>query len=123
MNTPPLKQLLWVASSKRDFKEFPAEVQNNMGRALRDAQFGGTPLHAKPLKGFIGAGVLELIEDHDRSTYRAVYTVRFEGVVYVLHAFQKKSTHGIATPKHELELIRNRYRVAEADYRSRGGRP
>ncbi|MBA2245998.1 MAG: type II toxin-antitoxin system RelE/ParE family toxin [Gemmatimonadetes bacterium] len=73
------------------------------------------------MTGFGGAGVLELIEDHEGDTYRAAYTVRFRGVVYVLHVFQKKSKRGIQTPKHELDLIRERYKMAEADYRQRGG--
>jgi phage-related protein len=73
-------------------------------------------LYAKPLKGFGGAGVLEILDDFDGDTYRAVYTVRFTGAVYVLHAFQKKSKHGIATPKAELNLIRQRLRQAREDY-------
>jgi len=68
---------------------------------------------AKPLKGFGSAGVLEVVEDWDRSTYRAVYTVRFEGVVFVLHIFQKKSKRGAATPKADIDLIRERLKVAE----------
>ena len=79
-------------------------------------------ISAKALKGFGGRGVLELIEDHDGTTYRAVYTVRFEGAVYVLHAFQKKSKAGIATPQHEIELIKARLKNAEADYRTRSAR-
>jgi phage-related protein len=121
MNAPLLKPLRWIGSSKKDLKAFPPEVQDQFGRALLDVQFGDTPRSAKPLTGFGGAGVLELIEDHEGDTYRAAYTVRFRGVVYVLHVFQKKSTRGIQTPKHELDLIRERYKMAEADYRQRGG--
>jgi phage-related protein len=116
---PPLRPLFWMGSSRRDLKGFPAEVQDEMGYALRDAQFGGTRINAKVLKGLGGAGVLEVVEDFDRSTYRAVYTVRFEGVVYVLHAFQKKSKHGIATPRTEMKLIRERLKAAEQHYLER----
>ncbi len=80
------------------------------------AQLGGKHEAARPLKGFGGAGVLEVVEDYDRGTYRAVYTVRFAGSVYILHAFQKKSTKGIATAKHEIDLIKARLRIAHVDY-------
>jgi phage-related protein len=86
---------------------------------LFDAQCGQEPASAKALKSFGGRGVLELVEDFDGNTYRAVYTVRYAGAVYVLHAFQKKSKSGIATAKHDLELIRKRLRDADADYRAR----
>ncbi|HET6233321.1 MAG TPA: type II toxin-antitoxin system RelE/ParE family toxin [Longimicrobiaceae bacterium] len=112
-----LKPVEWVGSSKKDLKQFPEQVQDVVGRSILDAQFGDTPPNAKPLSGFGSAGVLEVVEDHDRATYRAVYTVRFRNVIYVLHAFQKKSTHGIATPKHEVELIRERYKAAEMHYK------
>jgi phage-related protein len=88
-------------------------VQRDLGQALEIAQFGLTPAHAKPLKGFGGAGVLELVEDHHGSTYRAVYTVRLARRVYVLHAFQKKSKKGIETPKHVIDLIKARLKEAE----------
>lgn len=113
------KPLYWIASSRKDLKAFPDEVQDVMGRALLDAQFGGKHPHAKPLKGFGGAGVLEIVEDFGGDAYRTVYTVRFDDAVYVLHAFQKKSTRGIATPTHEIDLVRDRYRAAEAHYRNR----
>lgn len=87
-----------------------------MGFALRQAQRGGKHMDAKPLKGFGGSGVLEIVEDHDGSKYRAVYTVKLAGVVYVLHAFQKKSKKGIKTPRHELDLVRRRLKIAEDDY-------
>ncbi len=87
-----------------------------MGRALLDAQLEDRHPEAKALKGYGGAGVLEMVDDFDGSTYRAVYTVRFKGAVYVLHAFQKKSTRGIATPKRELDLVRERYRAAQEHY-------
>ncbi len=85
---------------------------------IRSVQLGGTPQTAKPLKGFGGAGVLELLEDYDRGTYRAVYTVNLPGVVYVLHVFQKKSKRGIATPRHDIEVIRSRYQLARDHYRT-----
>lgn len=107
----------WVASAKRDLKRMPDDVQDAVGAALREAQRGFTPDSAKPLRGFSGAGVLEIIEDHDGSTYRAVYTVRFAQAIYVLHVFQKRSKRGIATPKQEIEVVRRRLAAAEADYR------
>ncbi len=90
-----------------------------MGFALRFAQGGVKPDNVKPLKGFKGAGVLEVIENFDGDAYRAVYTVKFAGVVYVLHCFQKKSTKGIATPKSTIDLIHQRLRAAEAMHRKR----
>jgi phage-related protein len=107
---------IWIGSSLDDLKEFPEDVKAEMGHAIGLAQAGKKYIHAKPLKGFGGAGVLEVVSDHDGDTYRAVYTVRFEGRVYVLHAFQKKSKKGIATPKAELETIKRRLRVAEEHY-------
>ena len=95
---------------------FPEEVKRRVGGALWDAQIGRTAPFAKPLKGFGGAGVLEVVDDFDGNTYRAVYTVRFAGVVYVLHAFQKKSRRGISTPKSELDLVERRLRRAQEDY-------
>ena len=90
-----------------------------MGYALYIAQMGERPKSAKPLKGFKGAGVLELVEDHAGDAYRAVYTVRFAERVYVLHAFQKKAKKGMATPKSEIRLVEQRLRAAEEDYRQR----
>src|SRR6516162_9122825 len=107
------KQHVWVGSSRRYLREFPPAVRRTFGVALFAAQLGETPPDAKPLRGFGGAGVLELIEDHRSDTYRAVYTVRFAARIYVLHAFQKKSKRGIATPKRDLELIRERLKWAE----------
>jgi phage-related protein len=116
MEVPTAKPLFWMASSRKDLKSFPAEVQDVMGRALLDAQLEDKHPNAKPLHGFGGAGVLEMVDDFAGDTYRTVYTVRFKGAVYVLHAFQKKATRGIATPKHELDLVRERYRAAEEHY-------
>jgi len=107
------KPLFWVGSSRRDLKGFPFEVRRMMGFALWQAQCGRKHVDAKPLKGFGGAGVMEVVEDHDRSAYRDVYTVKLAGAVYVLHAFQKKSKKGIKTPQHELELVRKRLKIAE----------
>jgi phage-related protein len=96
-----------------DLKRFPAGVQRVIGFALRQAQGGDKHEDAKPLAGFSGAGVLEVVENHSGSTYRAVYTVRFSEAVYVLHAFQKKSKRGIATPQREMDMIRQRLAKAQ----------
>jgi len=110
------KPLFWIGSTRRDLKTFPDEVQDMMGHALDIAQQGKKHQDAKPLVGFGGAGVLEIVEDYAGDTYRAVYTVRFIGAVYALHAFQKKSKKGIETPKQEIDLIRSRLKKAEAHY-------
>jgi phage-related protein len=110
------KPLFWIGSTKRDLKTFPDEVQDMMGHALDIAQQGKKHQDAKPFAGFGGAGVLEIVEDYAGDTYRAVYTVRFIGAVYALHAFQKKSKKGIETPKQEMDLIRSRLKKAEAHY-------
>jgi phage-related protein len=110
------KPVRWVGNSKDDLIGFPREVRRRVGGALWDAQCGLKAPYAKPLRGFAGAGVLEIVDDHDGDTYRAVYTVRFAGAVYVLHAFQKKSKRGIATPKTELDLIKQRLKRAREDY-------
>jgi phage-related protein len=106
------KPVHFVASSLKDLQALPAVVRGSFGRLLLDTQYGETPYGAKPLKGFGGAGVLELIENYDTNTYRAIYTVRLAGAVYVLHVFQKKSRKGIATPKSDLDLVRLRYEMA-----------
>jgi len=113
---PALKPLEWIGSSKAELIGFPVPVRKEMGHSLHLAQAGEKPIHAKPLKGFGGAGVLEIVANHDGNAYRAVYTVRFAEVVYVLHAFQKKSKKGIATPKADLDLIKQRLRTAEQLY-------
>ena len=113
---PSPKPVRWVGSSRDDLREFPEEVRNRVGGALWEAQLGRKARYAKPLKGFGGAGVLEVVDDFDGDTYRAVYTVRFAGVVYVLHAFQKKSRRGIATPRQEIMLIEARLQRAREDY-------
>ena len=115
-----LKPVRWVGSSKADLKRFPDPVQDRMGFAIYQAQAGLRHRDAKALKGF-GSGVLEVVARHDGDTFRAVYTVRFEAAVYVLHAFQKKARRGIATPKKELDLVRRRLRVAEQHDRDTHG--
>jgi phage-related protein len=110
------KPVRWIGSSKEDLRDFPEEVRRRVGGALWDAQLGRKAPYAKPLKGFGGAGVLEVVDDFDGDTYRAVYTVRFTGVVYVLHAFQKKSKHGIAVPRSDVNLIEQRLKRAREDY-------
>ena len=114
----PLRPLRWIASSRRDYSDFPETVQEAFGFELFLAQTGQHPPSAKPLRGF-GGGVVELVEDFDGNAYRAVYTVRFETAVYVLHCFNKKSKRGIKTPQSEIELIRRRLRDAEADHSHR----
>lgn len=108
------KVLFWIASTKKDLKAMPDDVQDTFGFALHQAQIGKKHEQAKPLKGFGSSGVLEVVEDSDSSTYRAVYTVKFGNAVYVLHCFQKKSTRGIATPKPDMDVIRERLKAAEA---------
>ncbi len=108
------KPLRWVGSSKKDLQAMPSEVQDTFGYALHLAQVGGKHAQAKPLKGFGSAGVLEVVESGAGSTYRAVYTVKIAGVVYVLHCFQKKSSSGIATPKPDIDLVRERLKAALA---------
>jgi phage-related protein len=113
---PQPKPVRWVGSSRDDLRAFPGEVRLRVGGALWEAQLGRKASWAKPLKGFGGAGVLEVVDDFDGDTFRAVYTVRFAGALYVLHAFQKKSKSGVATPRHEVELIEQRLRRAKEDY-------
>lgn len=115
------KPLFWVSSAKDDLLNFPEAVKDDIGSALSVAQFGGKHPAAKPWKGE-GAGVLEVVEDHRGDTYRAVYTVRFEGAVYVLHAFQKKSPKGIKTTQGDVELVRQRLSRAREDYEARYGK-
>ncbi len=109
-----MKRLLWVGSAKKDLKAMPDDVQDTFGYALHQAQVGKRHEQAKPLKGFGSAGVLEVVENSGGGTFRAVYTVKFGDAVYVLHCFQKKSMHGIATPKPDMDLIRERLKAAEA---------
>jgi phage-related protein len=111
--------LEFIGSSRDDLSAFPLPVKQKIGFALRTAQRGGKHADAKPLKGFKGAGVLEVVSDFDGDTFRAVYTVRLKGVVYVLHAFQKKAKKGIATPKFEMTKINARLKEAERAHAER----
>lgn len=121
MDGKPLRPLEWVGSSKHDVRAFPDEVQDHVGFALYQAQLGLKHRDAKPLTG-IGSGVLEVVSDFDTDTYRAVYAVRFRDAVYVLHAFQKKSTRGITTPKFEIDQVRRRLKAAEQHYEATYGK-
>ena len=116
------KPLDWVGSSKKDFLGFPEPVKDTMGNALGLAQFGGKHPSAKPWKGQ-GSGLFEVVEGHDGDTYRAVYTVRFNEVVYVLHAFQKKSPKGVKTAQVDIDLVERRLRAAQQDHEARYGKP
>jgi phage-related protein len=112
-----------MGSSRDDLRAFPEEVRRGIGQALYTAQRGEVDPAAKPLKGFGGVRVMEIVERHDRNTYRAVYTVQFGDVLYVLHAFQKKSRQGIKTPQQDIDLIRRRLAAAERHYKEwQGGR-
>jgi phage-related protein len=113
------KPCFFIGSSLKDLRRFPAKVKNRIGVALNKVQEGDEPVAAKALKGFGGRSVLELVDDFDGDTFRAVYTVRFAGIVYVLHAFQKKAKKGIATPQRDIELIKSRLRDAELHHRAR----
>ena len=114
----PARPLRWICSSQKDYRKFPPKVQDNFGFELFLAQTGQHPPSAKLLKG-LGSGVVELVDDFDGNTYRAVYTVRFASAVYVLHAFKKKSKQGIKTPQGDIELIKQRLKDAQADYAAR----
>jgi phage-related protein len=118
---PGEKPLFWIGSAKDDLMEFPEAVKDEIGTALSVAQFGGKYPKAKPWKGE-GPGILEIVSDHRGDTYRAVYTVKFECAIYVLHAFQKKSPSGRKTPQIDVELISRRLRMAGEDYEERYGK-
>ena len=115
-----IKPAVFVGSSRKDLRAFPGKVRQEIGQALFEVQLGDHPVSAKPLKGF-GSGVLEIRDNFDGDTYRAIYTVRFAGVLYVLHAFQKKSTKGISTPQRHLDLVRQRLREAETIHKATKG--
>ncbi|HEX7180882.1 MAG TPA: type II toxin-antitoxin system RelE/ParE family toxin [Thermoanaerobaculia bacterium] len=119
--TPPEKPLHWVGSSKKDLLAFPGDVVDDFGYALSVVQYGGMPPSAKAWKGE-GAGVFELVEEHRGDVFRAVYTVRFEKAVYVLHCFQKKSPSGVRTARQDVDLIHERLKTAQADYEVRYGK-
>ena len=116
MENEGVKEIKWIGSSQDDLRELPDEVRATFGYALYEAQMGDKSRHAYPLQGFGSASVLEIIENDDGNTYRAVYTVKFKEYIYVLHVFQKKSKKGIATPKHEIDLIKARLKDAAEDY-------
>ena len=112
-----VRPVVWIGSSRRDLRAMPQQVRRDIGQALYAAQQGTTDPAAKPLKGSGGVRVMEIVERYRTDAYRAVYTAHFENAVYVLHVFQKKSKAGIATPKHEIDLIRRRFAEAELHYR------
>jgi phage-related protein len=114
-----VKPIRWIGSSKKDLKAFPKSVQRDIGQALYAAQRGEEYPSVKALKGFKGRSVLQITAPYASDTYRAIYTVRFAGAVYVLHAFQKKSKKGIATPRAEIDLLWKRIADAERDHRER----
>ena len=116
---PLTKPIRWIGSSLEDLRAFLPEARRSVGYALYFAQMGDKHPSAKPLKGFGGAGVLEIVEDYDGNTFRVVYTVKLSEAVYVLHAFQKKSKKGVRTPKWEMDLVRERLKRAREDYDAR----
>jgi phage-related protein len=113
--------LFWIGASKSDLLAFPEAVLDEIGTALSVAQFGGKHPSAKPWRGE-GPGVFEIVEDYRGDAYRAVYTVRFQGAIYVLHVFQKKSPSGIRTPKPDVDLIAQRLRLAKQHYEAQHGK-
>ena len=117
--TDTIRPVIWIGSSLRDLRGLPQEVRRDIGHALYTAQQGATDPAAKPLKGFGGARVMEIVERDRSGSYRAVYTAQFADAIYVLHVFQKKSKRGIATPKQDIDLIRRRLAEAERDFRER----
>lgn len=119
MERKSLKSLRWMGSSLKDLKSFPVEVRSAAGYALYAAQSGDTDPSAKPMKGFGGTKVMEIVSPFGGDTWRITYTAHFRDIVYVLHAFQKKSKSGISTPKREIELIYQRLAAAQQDYEMR----
>ena len=117
--TDTIRPVIWIGSSLRDLRGLPQEVRRDIGHALYTAQQGATDPAAKPLKGFGGARVMEIVERDRSGSYRAVYTAQFADAIYVLHVFQKKSKRGIVTPKQDIDLIRRRLAEAERDFRER----
>jgi len=112
-----MRPLRWIGSSRKDYAAFPGTVQEAFGFELYQAQMGDHPQSAKPLRGL--GGVVELVDDHQGDTFRTMYLARFEDAVYVLHCFKKKSKSGIATPQHQIDLVRTRLKSAEADHLAR----
>ena len=110
------KPVIWIGSSHEDLRDFPANAQDKIGTALQEVQYGSRPASIKTLSGFGGASVLEIKISDDGDAFRAVYTVRFTEYIFVLHAFQKKSSHGSQTSKQDIDLIKARLKLAEANY-------
>ena len=110
------KPVIWIGSSKKDFMEFPDDIRNEMGHALYVAQIGEKHRDAKPLKGFDGGSVLEIVQSNGQGTFRTIYTIQMEEAVLVLHAFQKKSTTGIKTTKHDIDLVKQRLKSGYHQY-------
>jgi phage-related protein len=113
------KELRWIGSAREDVRSFPKAVKQDIGEALFSAQIGREHSTAQALQGFGGRTVLEIVSDFNTDTWRTVYTVRLGAVVYVLHAFQKKAKKGISTPKKEMDLVKNRLKLAVSDYERR----
>ncbi|MGZ3633509.1 MAG: type II toxin-antitoxin system RelE/ParE family toxin [Parachlamydiaceae bacterium] len=111
------KPIIWVGSSKKDFMDFPINIRREMGHALYIAQKGEKHRDAKPLKGFDGGKVLEIVQSDGQGTFRTIYTVQLEEGVFVLHAFQKKSKTGIKTPKQEMDLVEQRLKSVQHKYK------
>lgn len=114
-----IKPVYWMGSSRTDLKSFPGPVQSDVGYAIFAAQRGEEYRSVKALQGFGGRNVLEIVAPHDGNTFRAVYTVKFKDAIYVLHAFQKKSTRGVATSKREIDMVRRRLADAERHHKER----
>jgi len=114
----PLEPVVWMGDSLLRLREFPKPVREELGFALFQAQLGKTHIRVKPLKG-LGSGVLQAVSDYRGDTFRAIFTVRLPGKVYVLHVFQKKSRKGISTPKSAIELMRQRLKLATQLHESR----
>lgn len=114
-----MKELEWIGSSKKDLLEFPSDVRKESGHALYVAQKGGKYQKTKPLKGFGSANVQEVVLNNANGTFRVMYTVQFEEVIYVLHAFQKKSKSGIKTPKSDMKMLEQRLKQAHELYQIR----
>jgi len=119
IDLPHPKPLVWIGSSRKDFRDFPDEVKSEIGYGLFLAQNGGRHRKAKTFKGAGDAGIVELLDDHRGDTFRTIYTVRFASAVYVLHAFQKKSKKGVATPASDIQLIEQRLHEAERLHKER----
>ena len=122
MITAPPKPMVWIGPSRGVLRGFPEEVRRDIGQALYTAQQGETDPAARPLKGFGGTRVMEIVDRHDTDAFRAVYTAQFTGAIYVLHVFQKKSKRGIATPRKDVELVRQRFAAAQRRDKERQSR-